>query len=1188
MLSLDIRLLTQASQHARDTCAGFLFQLNKGTIMKKSKFLSAVIIVALFFTCLVNADIVNGGFETGNLTGWTLSGNGSFGNSPTTNDLPAPHHANQPVEGMYYANSGYDSSDVWVEANTGILQSAAFTLEANEEVEFYIGGWSATGGGAFNWCYTALYRASDDVELDRAWTPNGNNAVRATLKHNTNTSVSVYIKVVDDADGGGFAWISVDNFKIEVIVPPDPRNWDFETGTYTNWTVISGDAFGQPTTQNAGGQITGWQGTYYAGTLYPDNAGLVETAVGVLRSVTFTCPTNNAVSFLLNGWSSRGPFGNPGKVYNYVTLNLASDGTELDRIWGPNENVMQNVALESEAAYGEEVYIEVVDDCPSNAYAWIGVDYFRLVDTKNFDFEDGYVGWDVSGLAWGAAPVTTNFAPVHFEFNPIHLEYYANSMVGGETNVGTIRSTTFTYPADGYVKFLVGGWSKHFNPAIFNYVSLKDAGDDTEYGRVYAPDQNLVVERSITNAAAEGKEVYFEVVDNCTSGGWAWLSVDYFQIKTFVPEPPTEISASDGTYSDSVKITWLSSLEVDKYAVFRGISDETNLAVDISGNISAESNEYFDTTGLDNSNYYYWVQAGNSYGWSEFGDYDIGFRSTSSPPDKPVNQSPAGGSLQNFPIVLSASEYNDAAGWPFENSKWQLSSDIYFASPREFQGGTTNIVNALSGLVFTGTNFWRVSYQSDRNKWSDWSDSTSFIVNRDVNSAYYFFDTFNNVSGSGDANMGYYNAGRQYGTAAPLDYSISGITEVGQSALTPNKLTLNGVASCSPNYSFTDYTNFVIEFDVFPANSSWTAISFGKIAQNAFPISSGGMGIVFFGAGASPTGLYQVFSGETKVADLFGSPNTTNMHVKIAVAAESFDNDKVYISMFINGKPMPLRSEWWAPPAESNIYYHMNYFYSYEKGSGFDENYITLYNNGDVGVIDNFKISPCSAQMTTRTWENDDDLWIGTTNPVEEFTHAVNLNWTNHPPTINVSGLDFECPGLVPVPENLFVDDMIPELTGANWSVFGYDGWVSAFRGTAFSAPLPSGAGADIAEYCVYGWGSSIGIVISNLWPMSTNIFTLYGRPFYTPSDRFSILSGSDGGIFLLNENQITTACQIVEYKYLAGADGTFTITLTPGPGQDYMLYGFSSIEKGIPEAGILFSILYSVFGIIIFARRKK
>ena len=65
-----------------------------------------------------------------------------------------------------------------------------------------------------------------------------------------------------------------------------------------------------------------------------------------------------------------------------------------------------------------------------------------------------------------------------------------------------------------------------------------DASDGLEYGRVYAPNQNYVIEAAITNAAAAGEEVYVEIVDDCSSNGWAWISVD--NIATgIIPEPAT-------------------------------------------------------------------------------------------------------------------------------------------------------------------------------------------------------------------------------------------------------------------------------------------------------------------------------------------------------------------------------------------------------------------------------------------------------------------------------------------------------------------------------------------------------------------------------------------------------------------------------------------------------------------------
>jgi hypothetical protein len=321
-----------------------------------------------------------------------------------------------------------------------------------------------------------------------------------------------------------------------------------------------------------------------------------------------------------------------------------------------------------------------------------------------------------------------------------------------------------------------------------------------------------------------------------------------------------------------------------------------------------------------------------------------------------------------------------------------------------------------------------------------------------------------------------------------------------------------------------------------------------------------------------------VFSGETTVAGgLVGAPNATNMHVKIAVAAESFENDATYITMFINGKPMPLRQDEFIDPNPTNN--HPIFFYAYEKSSGFSENYITLYNNGDVGIIDNFKISPCSAKLSTRTWESDDDMWIGSSNEVEDFTHAVNLNWGIE---ITVDGLTFEAPGEINV---LQTNDAIPEVNGADWRVFGADGNISAGQFEFESAPLPSGTGADIEKYFYYGWGSSIGITLSNLTASSSNIFYVYGRPFDNTKPRQSYVSGSDGGVFLVDENVPPDKCQIISYDYLANADGTFTLTFTPQPGQDYILYGFSSVETGVPEMMSVISYLLSV--ICIFIMRK-
>ena len=294
--------------------------------------LLAFFIVALL-TLTVNAAIQNGGFESGTLTNWTLTGNGAFGDSPRS----TPRFG-QPTEGSYYADSGYDVVGVWDETNTGVLQSANFTLGSNEVVQFEIGGWSKVGGGGFEHCYVGLYLAADGSELNRAWTPNGNNPVGAMIEHGTNVDVEVYIKVVDDGTNAGFAWLTVDDFRI--VDTADP-NFDFESG-YLNWS-IAGSAWGSgPVTTNFAPwffEHIGLHGTYYANSMVNG-----EAATGTIKSVNFTLPKDSQLNFLICGYSHWGV--GPGTDYNYVTLRKVSDDTQIgDAVYTPGQNTFIDVVI---------------------------------------------------------------------------------------------------------------------------------------------------------------------------------------------------------------------------------------------------------------------------------------------------------------------------------------------------------------------------------------------------------------------------------------------------------------------------------------------------------------------------------------------------------------------------------------------------------------------------------------------------------------------------------------------------------------------------------------------------------------------------------------------------------------------------------------------------------------------------
>jgi fibronectin type 3 domain-containing protein len=90
------------------------------------------------------------------------------------------------------------------------------------------------------------------------------------------------------------------------------------------------------------------------------------------------------------------------------------------------------------------------------------------------------------------------------------------------------------------------------------------------------------------------------------------------------PPPPTNVQASDGTYTDKVQIIWTASPDATSYTIYRATSTSRR-ASKVAIGTTSETN-YDDTTALAGKTYYYWVKASNTYGTSGFSVYDTGYR----------------------------------------------------------------------------------------------------------------------------------------------------------------------------------------------------------------------------------------------------------------------------------------------------------------------------------------------------------------------------------------------------------------------------------------------------------------------------------------------------------------------------------------------------------------------------------
>ncbi len=307
---------------------------------------------------LLPLDNDNFGFETRDFTGWTVGGRDPvYGLAWQVNGGgPSAGYA-----GSYYLNSKRD----W-EESTGTVSSATFTVDTNQFVSVRVGGWSGgLGDGYTDYNYVTLKRASDDLELDRVYAPGKDSMVVRSLFHEQGVATDVYVEVVDDATGGGYAWLAVDDV---LVRPLNPGNFDFEYGNLLDWTI--GGGTWQVTDA---GPSSGFEGQYYANSLLAGEGG-----TGTVTSLSFTLQEDETVSFQVAGWSAYAGVGDGYTDFNYVTLNRASNGEELDRVYTPGSDSMALRELDPGGATNVPLYVEVVDDATTNAYAWISVDDFQL------------------------------------------------------------------------------------------------------------------------------------------------------------------------------------------------------------------------------------------------------------------------------------------------------------------------------------------------------------------------------------------------------------------------------------------------------------------------------------------------------------------------------------------------------------------------------------------------------------------------------------------------------------------------------------------------------------------------------------------------------------------------------------------------------------------------------------------
>ena len=130
---------------------------------------------------------------------------------------------------------------------------------------------------------------------------------------------------------------------------------------------------------------------------------------------------------------------------------------------------------------------------------------------------------------------------------------------------------------------------------------------------------------SFDDSTASPGLTYFYWVKGCNAVICSDYSVDNTGWRNL--SFPTNLQASDGTYTDKVRVSWNASSGATSYNVYRATSaSETKSLLG-----SPADTTFDDTTGTPGLTYTYWVTACNAANCSDFSYYDTGWRNLSAP-----------------------------------------------------------------------------------------------------------------------------------------------------------------------------------------------------------------------------------------------------------------------------------------------------------------------------------------------------------------------------------------------------------------------------------------------------------------------------------------------------------------------------------------------------------------------------
>lgn len=486
--------------------------------------------------------IVNGGFETGDLTGWKILEGQAIREScivPTSQYYWGDRMVYG--EGNYY----FDGSNNGAirEAHTGAMRSTKFTLAGDGWISFMMG----CGNGD---CYVALCDGRTGKELIVQRNEAFNDPalpltlLRVYMDASKYLGQVVYLKVVNNNPAAtGFAFLNVDDFRVSLT---RAEVADLEAEQIES-------IYAQTYNSSSYDDLTALR-DYYDGYSYPVPMKPLLIRSGVKNKVV-ECGTVDVTAMLGDGYASY----DGQSLTDFRVTGVTFDGKPVEGEWTA-------VDMRTPGQYQVRYDIDCAGRHASSSFTVFAVE--NRGQLLNGGFETGdLTGWTVltKGFNRNTAVISaTSYWGDALPYNQAgtyHLDGWNTGLA--EADTWSVQSSVFHLSGSGYISWRMGGkaaamrvyradgtqiaYVKQTRFNDVNYPYLSKGGSWADMG-TYVLDLSAYL----------GEDLYIILQDEKVEGGWANAFFD--EIITYYDTPPDVAhmadKTSDGRTRAGITIPW--------------------------------------------------------------------------------------------------------------------------------------------------------------------------------------------------------------------------------------------------------------------------------------------------------------------------------------------------------------------------------------------------------------------------------------------------------------------------------------------------------------------------------------------------------------------------------------------------------------------------------------------------------